>query len=736
MIPCYEGVPSSGPPSDVMIIGYMPGYEEMRLKQPFVGPTGSMLHSLLDTLYNGNVYLCNYLCKDDCQCGPRHLQEHIAYCKPKLIVGLGDDVNTLFSDRKLTANRGQPFYDGQRWIMIINQPAAVLHLKNDSPDVAQNIFCDLVRDISKFKDIVGWNPPLTYIHHKVISSLDEAQSVLNNLGDLVALDIETRSVETEQDDAYTDELDCYCVYDGTIPYVLTGDACNAILPDRRWLFHNGMFDTSCLIRFLGQKLPISEDTMLMSYALDERPGHHALKMLAREYLGAGHWEEGKRENLFLYNAFDAYYTFALYHYFLPRLAADGVMSLYKDILLPGTNMYRDSYVHGMAIDSNILCTIMLDWIPRMNKMRAELEQEAVQLGWEGKINLDSPKQLSKLFYEILGLKGGPSTDVAHLEKLGHPYAQRILDNRHLTKMVRDFGLGVYNKVKGDGLLHPHPGLIRTKNGRASYVDPNIQQIPQDYSVGELAILRKMYVPSKPDYVLMEADHSQIEIWMGAALSQDGAMLSDLTEPFDEHGANWHSRIAVEMLDADPHGPKDKWNLARFTSKKVTFGVMYLIGPASLAKPRTGINSTVATAKNYIDRWYNKYHVFRAWQKSTIEEAYDQGEIQTPFGNKRRLHSIISSRIEPEIANFKLSGSASHWTLCSAIELNHMLPQFDASILALVHDSILMEVPAYNVNQVATLVKTVMEKPKIRDFPSVPVELKVGKNWFEMERWWI
>lgn len=740
MIPCYGGVPSNGDPCDVMIIGWCPGVEEIKAGKPFVGPAGSVLNSLLETLYPRPVYFTNYLCKDDCLNGHAHLNAAINECRPKLIIGLGDDVNHIFSTRSLTDNRGQPFFQDGRWLMIMNQPAAVLHLRNESPDKAQDIFCDLVRDLSKIENILSWNPPPTRIVYKLIEDLDKAQEALDNLGELVALDIETKSSEVDQVDAFWDALDCYCVYDGTIPIVLTGDALVAKLPERRYLFHNGLFDTSCLARFIDQKLPIHEDTMLMSYALDERPGHHGLKNLAREYLGAGRWEEGKRENVFMYNAFDAFYTYNLYHFFQPRLHEDDVASLYRDILIPGMNMYRDAYVGGLNVDKQILAEIMLQFIPRMERQRKALTRMAQEMGWEGEINLNSGQQIGKLLFEIVGLRstkqtktGKYSTAAAELEKIDHPFIADLIDHKHLVKMVNTYGVGIYEKIKIDGLLHPLPGLHRTKTGRAAYTDPAIQTIPQDYSVGELAILRKMYVPGDPNYVLMEADHSQIEIWMGMALSGDEAMRSDLTTPFMDGPPNWHSRIAVEMLGADPHVEKTVWNAYRNTSKRVTFGVMYLIGAPSLAKPKTGINSTTKIAQGYIDAWYARYSQFKRWQQQIIKEAYELGELQTPFGNKMRLHHVVSSRLEPAIANFKIQGTASHWTLASAIELNHMLHKYDSRILLLVHDSIVMRVPHCFIHEVAQLVKSIMEKPKLNGFPSVPVEIKVGPNWFETER---
>lgn len=740
MIPCYGGVGSRGDPCDVMIIGWCPGIEEITQQKPFVGPAGSVLNSLLETLYPRSVYFTNYLCKDDCVNGHAHLNAAINECRPKLIIGLGDDVNHIFSSRSLTDNRGQPFFQDGRWVMIMNQPAAVLHLRNESPDKAQDIFCDLVRDLSKIDNILSWNPPQSTIKYRLVTELDEAQEALDNLDELVALDIETKSSSVEQDDAFWDALDCYCVYDGTIPIVLTGAALEARLPDRRWLFHNGLFDTSCLKRFINQTLSIHEDTMLMSYALDERPGHHGLKNLAREYLGAGRWEEGKGTNVHMYNAFDAFYTFNLYYFFNPRLIEDDVASLYRDVLIPGMNMYRDAYVGGLNVDQHILGEIMLQFIPRMERQRKSLVKAAQEMGWEGEINLNSGPQIGKLLFEIVGLRstkqtatGRYSTAAAELEKIDHPFIADLIDHKHLVKMVNTYGVGIYEKIKIDGLLHPLPGLHRTKTGRAAYTDPAIQTIPQDYSVGELAILRKMYVPGDPDYVLMEADHSQIEIWMGAALSGDEHMLADLSDPFMGGPPNWHSRIAVEMLGADPFGAKTDWSIARFTSKKVTFGVMYLIGAASLAKPKTGINSTTRIAQTYIDKWYAKYSQFKRWQQSVIKEAYEIGELQTPFGNKMRLHHVVSSRLEPAIANFKIQGTASHWTLASAIELNHMLHKFDSRILLLVHDSIVMRVPYCFVTEVAALVKAIMEKPKLQGFPSVPVEIKVGQNWFETER---
>ncbi len=740
---CIGGIPGAGSVEyGVMVLGYCPGYYEIQQGKPFVGPAGNLLNDLLEGTgwSRSKVYATNYLCHDGCF-NP-HLYEEINKVRPRLIIGLGDDVNKLFTTRSLLRSRGQPFYseEFQCWIMITNQPAAVLHLKNEEPDKAQEIFCDLVRDFRKISSILKWSPPPSKIPFHIILNKDDAETSLNNLGPLVSLDIETRAKEIQQEDAFNDELECYAVYDGTVPLVLVGDALQAKLPERRWLFHNGLFDTSCLMRFVGQKLPINEDTMLASYALDERPGHHTLKGLAREYLGAGFWEEGKSTNIFLYNAFDAYYTFHLHHFFEPRLHSDGVMSLYKDILIPGINMYRDSYAHGMAVDKDIWGTIMLEWFPRIKRMEKLLQELCSASGGPPDINLNSPKQLSTFLYQTLRLRGGPSTDIAHLDRLDHPFVDGLKEHRHLTKMINTYGIGVFEKIKVDGLLHPLPGLHRTKTGRAAYTDPAIQTIPQDYSVGELAVLKKMYVPSKPGYLICEADHSQIEIWMAAVLSQDNQMLSDLTTPFDEHGPNWHSRVARdELLVQFPNHPSGcecrlclEWRIARYNSKKVTFGVFYLIGAHSLAKPKTGINSDQRTAQLFIDRFYDRYSRFKHWQQEVIREAYEEGEIATPFGNKRRFHNVLSTRLEPEIVNFLIQGTASHWTLCSAIELNESLSQWYAAILCLVHDSIETEFPEENKDEVVALIKRTMEKPKLKGFPSVPVEIKVGPNWFEVK----
>jgi DNA polymerase I-like protein with 3'-5' exonuclease and polymerase domains len=263
----------------------------------------------------------------------------------------------------------------------------------------------------------------------------------------------------------------------------------------------------------------------MSVCTDERPGarqsgqrYHSLKNNAREWLGFGWWEEevkpfykGKMnllppEKVEAYNARDACGTKRLVPIFTPKMVADGTDRLYRDLLIPATDTFIDMQIRGINVDQRRLGELAYDdWFPRYVTMYRDLQLEAREIGWPtDDININSHPQMSRLFYEILGVevtkktKGGkPSLDKETLDRMDHPFAAKIRAYRTLDTMV-DYIFQVFIHLKHDGLLHPSAFVSTTRTGRTSYRDPAMQTIPKGYMVGEdYARLREIIVPHDP-----------------------------------------------------------------------------------------------------------------------------------------------------------------------------------------------------------------------------------------------
>lgn len=765
---CPGGITGSGDTtSGVVIVGIAPGRDEAtRSHRCFTGPAGRLLDGILSAAGwdRSKTYCTNMLCwwKDAPEpdelavCRPRFDRE-VAEAHPRLIIGLGAIVTqALLGEKKIGRVRGVPIWSPRYncYIMCTYHPAAVLR-------GSHGMVYDILRDLAKIPTLLELESvPAPRIEYRVCTTAIEAQSRLDSLRhDIpIALDIETThftdTMEALSDqvgdeiDVFSERLLCFSISNGKFTFVIPADIATDLRwpVDVRWTFHNGQFDTQGLRRYLGVTLPIVEDTMLMSYALDER-GSHKLKDLSREYCQAGFYEDEVRgQELFKqaaiaplnhaqtatlheYNAKDAHYTVQLHNTLAPRLAADNAERVYRELLIPGANMYAEAQYYGIAVDFDQVKEQASRWVSTMLLLEKRLQDEAQDLGFPGRINLSSPKQLSTFLYKVLGLQGGPSTAKDILEELDHPFIDGLLEHRQLEHMYQSYLVGVYKRTKKDGRVHPSIMLHGTVTGRRSYHDPAIQTIPKDPKLGELTEVKRIFKATSADYILLEMDYRQIEVWIGQALSGDQQMLADLQLDFDEHGPNYHSRIAEEVLGV----PRTASNFydTRQRAKRVTFGIMYLVGPKTLSHRRKGINCSISEAQSYLTGWYKHNSRFREWQLETAAAVRSEGEIVTPFGRKRRIPLVLDDRQIRQATNAPIQSTASDYPLSAAIEMAPLLRQFDSHILFDVHDSILLEVNRRYFHQTYKLAKEIMEKPRYEGGPSVLVDAKIGPNWYDV-----
>lgn len=755
---CHDkGITGYGNPEyGVVIIGIAPGRDEIRTGRPFTGISGHLLDNILKSVDwpREKVYTTNLVCwnidapsaEHIAACAPR-LKAELAELKPKVIYLMGKIVTEAFIPGCTFGKvRGAVQWINGSYVISTYHPAAIVR-------GGVQFINDLVKDLSKIKYVVGWCPQGNQgeVKYKLIKSTEEAQELLNNLPtDIpIALDVETDSMSLgEYIDVFGENIISIALSTGAhtwvIPQRYTRDL---IWPKNvQWTFHNGMYDVQAMRLHLGVELPIVHDTMLQSYTLDERnlKGLHSLKSLSRQWVGAGFYEdeitkykkvgyqEAPSKTLHKYNALDAAYTARLQPLFHSMQIEDGVQEVYDNLLIPAANVFADIQYRGVQVDQEQIRKLSLEWFPRWLEGEKELQDMAAEGGWdrEEPINLNSPKQLSHLLYNIFGMPGGPSTNKETIGALAddHPFIPKLLKFRQLDHVINTYLMGIQDDVKRDGRIHANCLLHGTVTGRLSYTNPPMQTIPQPGSVGEdLARIRTIFIPRNMDtHVVVDVDYGKAEIWCAYAYSKDPAMLEDLLS------ADYHTAVASRVYNK----PADQiTKMERRAMKYVTFGIMYGRQAPDLAHGE--LECSIPQAQRYIDAWKARNHIYVEWTEKIKRELMATGEVQSFTGRKRRFYYVDQFRAQDvynKAVNFPVQCLASDCTLSSVIELHHSLKSLDSYIWFPVHDSIVMEVSKRYFNEAIHEIVRVFTSPRFSNMPSIPIEISVGDRWGECKEY--
>lgn len=743
--PCChdDGVRGYGDPSyGVMFIGISPGFTEMREGRPFVGMSGKILNAILKGVDwpRDHTYCTNLVCTEapeptDAQltaCAPR-LAEELATYNPKLVITLGKLATERLTGLPMKKAQGQVIWNGRHYVLGTYHPAAVLH-------GGSHMMADIIRDLSKLPRIMNEYPAdgkWPAVNYTLCTDTASAQAALDEAAqaDYAVVDIETTNPNVEALDTFVDRLLCLSVCNGPKTWVFTPDACKGLNwpPEARWTFHNGMFDSQGLQRYLGVSVPIVEDTMLMSYSVDERSGRHRLKRLAREYCGADYYEDevgGENHkdfqgteptHLWEYNAKDAIYTYQLAHILKAKQAEQSSEWFYEHLLIPAANVYKEITYRGAHVNLPTIRNLTMEWVPKWKGEYIALQQAARDEGFPGDINLNSPTQLSMFFFKILGLPGGPSTNKEVLERLQgtHPYIDRFMAFRQLDHIIRAYLLGIVDDIKPDRRVHANVLLHGTVTGRLAYREPPLQTLPQPRTVGkDLSRVRRIFDATNPDYCIMEFDYKTAEVWCGQYVSGDTQMLADL------RSADFHRLVASNTFRV-PY--EEVTPIQRQNAKAVTFGIMYGRQGASLAHKELACE--VYQADQFIANWFARYPQYAEWYERTKAEVKRTGIATSPLGRKRRFYFIMNDQQDllNQAVNFPIQSLASDCTLSSTIELHSKLAVYDSYILWSVHDSIIVEANRKYLREVYNLVVNVMSAPRFDGMFGIPVEAKIGPN---------
>lgn len=400
--------------------------------------------------------------------------------------------------------------------------------------------------------------------------------------------------------------------------------------------------------------------------------------------------------------------------------------LFRDIEMPLVFTLYKMEKRGIRADKDAL----IAFGKQLETDIASLEKEIYSKAGES-FNINSPKQLGVVLFEKLGLKApkktksGYSTSVEVLEKLREdaPIVEDVLNYRQLTKLKSTYADALAEAIAEDGRIHCNFNQTITATGRLSCTNPNLQNIPVRTELGRS--IRKVFVP-EPGYVFVDADYSQIELRIMAALSGDENLIRAYQNKTDIHRLTASEVFHVPFDEVTPE--------LRSSAKAVNFGIIYGISSFGLGQ---GLNIGRKEAEQYIAKYFETYPVIKEFLDRMVEEGRNQGSVRTAFGRIRPIPEISSTNFmqrsfgERIAMNSPIQGTAADVMKIAMIKVeDRIMKETENSRLILqVHDELLVEAAKEEQDLVIKILREEMEAAA--DF-AVPleVEAKAGLSWYE------
>ncbi|HFI0336972.1 TPA: DNA polymerase I [Streptococcus suis] len=415
---------------------------------------------------------------------------------------------------------------------------------------------------------------------------------------------------------------------------------------------------------------------------------------------------------------------------LAKLDEHQQSDLLFEMELPLANVLAKMEIAGIKVKVETLKAMQAENEVLIEQLTKEIYELAGQ-----EFNINSPKQLGTILFEDMGLpleytkktKTGYSTAVDVLERLAPiaPVVSKILDYRQITKLQSTYVIGLQDAILEDGKIHTRYVQDLTQTGRLSSTDPNLQNIPVRLEQGRL--IRKAFVPSLENSVLLASDYSQIELRVLAHISQD----QHLIEAFQQ-GADIHTSTAMRVFGIEK--AEDVTANDRRNAKAVNFGVVYGISDFGLSN---NLGITRKEAKAYIDTYFERFPGIKNYMETIVREARDKGYVETLYKRRRELPDINSRNFnvrnfaERTAINSPIQGSAADILKVAMINLDKALTEAGLStrMLLQVHDEIVLEVPMAELETVKAMVKETMESAIQLSVPLIADENE-GETWYE------
>ena len=408
----------------------------------------------------------------------------------------------------------------------------------------------------------------------------------------------------------------------------------------------------------------------------------------------------------------------------PRLSELGMGKLYYEVELPLCTVLAEMEQAGVLVDRSALTTFgeMLD-----GRIKAD-EALIYDLAGE-KFNINSTQQFGHILFDKLGLppvkktKTGYSTNAEVLEKLRdkHPIVEAVLDYRQLAKLKSTYVDGLTKVIAPDGRIHTSFQNTVTATGRLSSTEPNLQNIPVRTELG--AELRKMFV-APAGKVLVDADYSQIELRLLAHIAGDEHMIAAFRS-----GEDIHTVTASQVFGV---APEQVTHEMRRRAKAVNFGIVYGISDFSLAQD---IGVARWEAKEYMDKYFEKYAGVHAYMAKVVEQAKADGYVSTLMGRRRWLPELKSSNFnlrsfgERVALNMPIQGTAADIIKVAMLRVRDRLAAegLEAKLILQVHDELIVECPEEEAERVRELLAWEMEHAAELSLP-LTADAHVGHSW--------
>jgi DNA polymerase I-like protein with 3'-5' exonuclease and polymerase domains len=537
------------------------------------------------------------------------------------------------------------------------------------------------------------------------------------------------------------------------------------------VFHNAKFDKSWFIYHFGWKFPRSEDTMLLHYLIDENPGTHGLKQLALKYTKFGDYEkelEDWRNNyckthgilkedfsyeyipfevMVPYASLDSVVTLAMYYKLKPVIDKNKKLAnVYNNILMPGSEFLIKMENNGVPFDKDRLVKAQALMQEDIDKAIEELYTHEIVAQFEQfqgkKFNPNSVNQLRVLLFDFLKLrpskktkKGAHSTDAEVLEQLSdqHEVPRLILAIRQKAKIKNTYLDKIIPQLDRDSRLRTNFNLHSTTSGRLSSSGKlNMQQLPRDNPIV------KGCIKAAPGHKIVSMDLKTAEVYIAAVVSKDEALMDVFRNKED-----FHSSIAkrVFALPCKVEDIKTLYPEKRSAVKAVTFGILYGAGPDKISSEvtkETGTLFSVTEAEEVITDYFNTFKKLKKWIDGNKKFILENGFIYSFFGRKRRLANVksedkgtVAHTVRSGI-NFLVQSPSSDVNVLGAIDMQGYIDakKMKARIFALVHDSILAEVPDDEIDHYKKMLEHFIQLDRGVSIPGVPImcDFEIGEDY--------
>jgi DNA polymerase-1 len=537
------------------------------------------------------------------------------------------------------------------------------------------------------------------------------------------------------DDASARQLSADIVFDALRPLLEDGSI--------KKVGQNIKYDMVVLARNGIRLRGVEFDTMVASYLLNPSRPRHNLDHLALEFLnyrkipiesliGKGTQQRtmdtAPVRDAADYACEDADITLRLRNILDPMLKEKQLYELFERVEMPLVNVLAKMELCGVRVDTTVFDTLSGTLTARLG----ELEKEVYRLAGH-EFNINSTQQLGKILFEELDLpagkktKTGYSTDVAVLEKLAadHELPKVVLEYRTLSKLKSTYVDALPSLINPTtGRIHTSFNQAVTATGRLSSSEPNLQNIPIRSEIGRE--IRRAFVPSDANSVIMDADYSQIELRVLAHLSND----EELCRAFRE-GIDVHDQTSSKLFGVPVDGVTSEM---RRKAKVANYGIIYGISAAKLA---ADIGIKRDEAEEFIKGYFGVFPRIREYIDSAIEQARRDGYVTTIMNRRRYIPDIDSPNVgvrrfaERTAVNTPIQGSAADLIKIAMIEMDRRIEQMKLKSFMILqaHDELVFEAPLDEVEEMEGILKEVMETAHPLNVPVV-ADVRTGANWLE------